>query len=123
MLKRTMFSTCIKFGVVVLGLLVSDLTFGVEGVDAELAPVPFGDGGEAVEAGEVEVGVIAKVGVTAGDGLVDFDCGSVSEGYNNNSKKLKNGGAEDEESTYKDRGARFREQVRGCWGRDCRHHR
>jgi len=79
-----MFSTCIKFGVVVLGLLVSDLTFGVEGVDAELAPVPFGDGGEAVEAGEVEVGVIAKVGVTAGDGLVDFDCGSVSEGYNNN---------------------------------------
>jgi len=50
------------------------LALGVEGVDAELTSIFFGDRSEAIEAGEVEVGVVAEVGVAAGDGLVDFDC-------------------------------------------------
>jgi len=50
------------------------LALGVEGVNAELAAIFFGDHREAAEAGEVEVGVVSEVGVAAGDGLVDLDC-------------------------------------------------
>jgi len=55
------------------------LALGVEGVDAELAAIFFGDRSETVEAGEVEVGVVTEVGVAAGDGLVDLDCVGVSK--------------------------------------------
>ena len=82
-----MFSTCIELRVVVFGLLVGDLTFGVESVNSKLSAIFLGDSGETVEAGKVEVGVVAEVSVTAGDGLVDLDCGSVRKGYNNDWKK------------------------------------
>lgn len=51
---------------------VGDCTFLGKGVQTKLSVVLLCDGGEAVESGQVEVGVVAEIGVAAGDRLIDF---------------------------------------------------